>query len=225
MKLEDICINEEDGKLTALADAAEQHHPDIKDVVKNFPNTYKKAIHVLLAKSRLMYNGKAIYDGSHNGEAIEDAYAAAKEAVKGQTVEVDVDMDGSHADMDDATSYTIEAEVDDAEPVWAGYSVKNGDLYVGLDAWLNENEFNEKWDHNFERTFGEDHDLDNPAHDKIFQAAWKTWIEHQHFQGVLVRVSGDHAEVVETRPGGFHKGILHGHGSYEISSQKIIPLE
>lgn len=201
-------------KLTDIVQEADQTLPadkqvELKELVKYFPNTYKKAVNTLAKAGRLTFGGEVVVKDGDHGPALERAIAEAEEYLKADdfSIEVDVEMDGSVADIDDGGMLSYEATDNDYEFTYSGYSMRGDRLIIGFDAWLNEEEFSEKWDPQFEKVFGEDFDMDNPAHEKIFNHARKAYMTRS-FLGVVVEVD-DKFNVVDTLPlaDGFHKGV------------------
>ena len=202
MKLSDLVIQEE---------APEGDKPiELEDLLKYFPNTYMKAVKTLANSGRLVWDGKQVFTKSGEyGPALKQAVAEAEQFLRDEdtTVDITVEMDGSVADIDDGGDFTSAYPLDDFQEVYVGYSTKGKHLLIGFDCWIDEEIFNQDWDTEFEKTFGEDFDGDDPKHAKIFSKAWKEFKENS-FIGALVMVDqAGHCELDLTMPGGFYKGI------------------
>lgn len=200
MKLTDIIVQEE----------APAGPIELSDLTKYFPNTYRKAIQTLIKSDRLVFNGEKLFkkDGDY-GPALDQASANAEALLKDEdnTIDFRVEMDGSVADIDDGGEFSADYPIDDAEEVYIGYDPRRKKLIVGFDAWLDEDIFNQDWDEQFERIFGEEFDYDNPKHEAIFDDAWEKF-KKGAFMGLVVEVDEDGNATFEDMPyeGGFYKG-------------------
>jgi len=121
------------------------------------------------------------------------------------------DDDGIQVDSHD---YTFETKLSEKQEVHLGYSPHGDALYVGYDAWIGEDDFNDAWDREFASATGEMFDSDNPSHDAVFQKVWKKFNDEMFF-GMLFRVTERNGrweaeEHFAPQPGGFYKGIYRG---------------
>jgi hypothetical protein len=196
---------------------------ELQDLVKNFPNTYTKAVVTLAKSGRLTFGGKQVFTKSGEyGPALEQAVASAEALLKDKdtTVDVNIEMDGSVADIDEHAHHNADFPVDEFQEVYAGYSPRENKLVIGFDVWLDEEIFNQDWDKNFEDTFGEDFDHSNPAHEKIFNKAHKEF-QKTSFMGIAVEVNESDVAKMDMSPfsGGFYQGAYP-----ELRRLKLIDL-
>jgi len=214
MKLSDIVIQE--------AAPDEDKTYDLKEVVKYFPNTMEKAVKTLAKSGRLTFGGAQVFTKSGDyGPALKQAIAEAEALLKDKdtTVDVRTELDGSVADIDDGGEFNDDYPVDDFQETFVGFSFKGDKLVIGFDAWLDEEIFNQDWDKHFEETFGEDFDMENPKHEKIFNKAHKEF-KQTAFLGLLVEVNEDFHATMDDMPftDGFHKGAAREFKSRRIYS-------
>ncbi len=174
-------------------------------------------------------------DWREDGEAFEAIYQAIREYVEdGYQLEYNItihnedmpeeeehDEDDEDDDEPHRQEYSGEVDLkmefrdtgrDDIKPVWWGYDKENDKILVGYDAWPTdaESEFNDAFDEAFKEMTGEDHDLDDERHSKIFSQAHKEFIEHAQFWGLCFAVTneGGRIHVEEEYPpatGGFFR--------------------
>ena len=192
---------------------------EIRDVLAAFssPARQKAALNALWGKDRLEYNGMKFFSGNNLGPAYKKAEAAAEEAIKqGTEVRVSIPLPGNLVDAIDPDAHwddlEYEATIADKQEVYVGYSPKNDQLYIGYDIWLDENDFNDAWDREFENAFGERFDDEDEDHQALFDAAWKQYRDYGH--GILFELNDDltDANVALSsdevgRPGMFYQSI------------------
>jgi len=213
MKLSDIVIKE-------AAPEGDKTY-ELKEVVKYFPNTLEKAVKTLAKSGRLTFSGELVFTKSGEyGPALKQAIAEAEALLNNEetTIDVRTELDGSVADIDDGGEFNDDYPVDEFQETFVGYAWKGDKLVIGFDAWLDEEIFNQDWDKHFEETFGEDFDMDNPKHEKIFNKAHKEF-KDLAFLGLVVEVNEDFHATMEDLPfpDGFHKGAAR-----EFKSRRII---
>lgn len=192
-------VGEDDGKgLVEVATIVKDRKPEIA----------KKYLRAMWGKPRLAYNGMPFFGSGDT--AYEKIDAAVESAVKnGLEVEMSIPVEGTDdLDMDELN---YQASIADTQEVYLGYDPKDNTLYVGVDAWLREEDFNEAWDREFENATGEAFDDENDEHQKVFNSAWKEYRD-SGFVGILFKLSNDldDAEDVITMPGGFYAAIYRG---------------
>lgn len=204
MKLSDIVVQEaegaqEDGKLIELSELKEY-----------FPNTYKKAVKSLAKSGRLVWNGAQVFTKSGDyGPALENAVAEAEQFLNDRdtTIDVTLELDGAVADIDEHSTFTSDYPVNENQEVYVGYDTRNNTMLVGFDVWLDEEIFNQDFDREFEETFGEDFNMGDADHEKIFNNV-HTQFKEEAFHGVLVAVSVQGKLRMDIALGrGFYKGI------------------
>ncbi len=212
-----------------LSEANDAHPLELRDVVRFYPNTYKRVFNAKWGNGRdtggLVFHGHALFS-ENDGE--KTAYDQIEQAVdrfisnEDYRVEVNITIDlddfepSSTNDTThfDAHDYSFDTEISDKQEVYLGYSPHDDALYIGYDAWIHEEEFNESWDKEFAHATGEMFDMDNPAHDAVFQKVWQKF-RNEMFFGLLFRVTERNGyweaeEVFAARPGGFYRGIYRG---------------
>jgi hypothetical protein len=220
-------------KVSQLLTEADVSRPlELHDVVKFFPNTYKKVFAAKWGKvGSLTYHGHPFFAndaaGEHDiGSAYEGIDGAVEDLVNDDDfkIEVNLTMDLSDFESDsdtmqfDSHDFSFDCKVSEKQEVYLGYSVKENCLYAGYDAWIREEEFNDAWDKEFENATGEMFDMDNPEHDKVFQKVWQKFRDEMFF-GMLFRITernGNwHAEEhFAPMMGGFYKGVYRGLSSF-----------
>lgn len=199
MKLTDIVIQEE----------APTGPVEIKDVAKFFPNTFDKAVKSLFKQGRLTFGGKKLDE--HSIGHLDDL---GVEHAMAQQVPVHVEVQGHHGGYDEDTDVNYDSDVTDTNPVYVGYDKRGDKMIVGIDAWLDDNGFDDEFEKEFEQTYGEDYNNDNPDHHQIYEKAWKD-LQDQMFVGLAVEVRPDGTVDAYGEPmaGGFYKNkdeLLHG---------------
>lgn len=181
------------------------------------PEDLKKKIAAHWGKDRLVYHGMKFFDDKGLGEAYEKADEAVKHFLNdGYLVELTF-----HLDDDKFDTFEYEGRVDDSQEVYLGYNPHNDKLYLGVDAWLREQDFNDAWDEQFEKKIGEEYDEEDPEHAKLFNEAWKEYT-NMHGYGILFDLTptadGFDVDVAEESQGGFYGGI------YKTSGMKRLGL-
>lgn len=156
---------------------------------------------------RLTYQGKPFFG---SGKTVYDDINKVLKKMKDVGVEVQVTISLNNELGFDELSY--EADLDDFQEVYLGFDPRSGNLYVGIDAWLKEDDFNEAFESEFKNVMDEEFDHSNDEHRAAFDDAWKKY-SNMGFYGVLIELSGDpirSGEVLEDAAGGFYKGIYKG---------------
>lgn len=195
-------------KIFEAAEAAPAGPIELKDLIKYFPSTYAKAIQKMWGKDRLVYKGMKFFDNGSLGEAYDKANDAVEQAMKDEGFTAPVSLaipDGEDLSM---THFEYEAHVDDSQEVYLGYASESDKLYLGVDAWLNENDFNEEWDKQFKKETGQTYNEDNEDHSALFHDAWKKYSNMGGY-GILFELDDDltSAEPVIMSQGGFYRGV------------------
>ena len=226
MKLSEIVFK------SPIVEDAEQAAPaELKDIVAGFPTKAKQAIRALWGKDRLEYRGMKFFSGGEFGKAYDKANDAIEAFVKaGFKIEVSIPVkDSSRVEAIDPDSgfdaFEYEAEVADSQEVYLGYKKDEDKLYLGVDAWLEEESFNENWDKEFKRQFGTRFEYDEDSHQMLFNDIWSQYSK-MGFIGVLFELTWNasqdefHVEDVQvSEPGkGFYQGI------YNTSTFKSLNL-
>lgn len=201
MKLSEIVV-------TQVAEDIEGTGPvEVKDIVAGRnPKFAKQYLSKLWGKdNRLVFNGKPFFGA---GDTVyDDIQSALKQALEDHTVEVNLPVQGTdELDMD---TFRFDAKVNDHQEVYLGYDSKRDALFVGVDAWISDEEFNDAWDEEFEKATGQEFDHGDPEHAAVFDSAWKAY-QKMGFYGILIELTGDpidNGDIVEERSGGFYAGI------------------
>jgi hypothetical protein len=202
-------VGESDGKgLVEVAEVVKDRKPEIA----------KKYLRAMWGKHRLAYHEMPFFGSGDT--AYDKIDAAVKEAIaNGLEVEMSIPVQGTDdLDMDELN---YQATIADSQEVYLGYDPKDDTLYVGVDAWLREEDFNEAWDREFENATGQAFDDEDDEHQKVFNSAWKEYRD-SGFVGILFKLSHDldDADDEITMPGGFYKGIYRG----ELKRMSLIDL-
>lgn len=182
---------------------------ELSDILKDHDAKYaKRFVAALWGKPRLSYHGKQFFGAGDN-----DLYGMIDSAVKAYIddgFEVDISIaveDPKDLGMDELN---YKATLDDQQEVYLGYDPKSDQLFVGIDAWLREEDFNDAWDREFENETGEEYDEENEVHAAMFHSAWENY-KDMGFFGVLFEMKFDGSsfdiEPVLEAEGGFYKGI------------------
>lgn len=212
MKLSEIVLRpvleDEDGPKVGEDDG--KGLVEVSEVVKGRkPEIAKKYLRAMWGKPRLAYHGMPFFGSG--GTAYDHINDAVKAAID-QGFEVDVSIDVQGTDSVDMDELNYQATIDDQQEVYLGYDPRDDTLYVGIDAWLREEDFNEAWEREFKNATGEQFDDENDEHQKVFQSAWREY-KDMGFYGILFKLSKDLDDVEEELviPGGFYAGIYRGH--------------
>lgn len=186
-------------------------------------NFAKKAIEKLWGGRRLTWHGDRFFDHNELGAAYVKAEEAAEAFINdGYNEEVNMQIDAAHlADLDEDANGEIDFTFDvefgtahggDHQEVYLGYSPSHDKLYIGFDAWVSEDNFNDGWDAAFKEATGTDYDSDNEEHQAVFNEAWTEYKDDGYgFWGLVFEITNHHGEysAEEALPpmaGGFYKG-------------------
>jgi hypothetical protein len=204
--------------LTEMKSILESDAPvEIHDLVKNFPTTHKKALQKLWGGKRLVYKGKTLFDHDDFGPAYRGAIKAAEKVSKR----------GLHLSFSFRDA-VIEKDVDISEmqEVYLGYDESEDKLYIGFDAWLDDQAIEEAFDDLYRKSEGEEFDVD--SNEPKFVDAWREFRnkEGKSLRGLLFGLDstdGEHftADLVYDKVGGFYRGIYR---SPFFKSMKLIDL-
>lgn len=204
---------------------------EVKDIVTNFPTKAAKAIRALWGKDRLEYHGMKFFDGKEFGEAYEGIISAVEEHIKeGFEIHETIQLDEDLVDAIDKKSRWDEFELDmkleegDYQEVYLGYNPKNDHLAYGIDAWMNEDEFNTAWDKAFKDNFGINFEYDEPTHEALFSSAHKQF-KKLSFVGVLfdLALHGKEFRVIDSDQSadGFYQGL---YGKQHFKSRGLVDI-
>lgn len=219
--------NDEDTRMhlleASLANTKETGPLEVADIIKNFPNRHKKFLSKVWGGPRLVYHGMPFFD-----EIYDKVDAALQKAMERVEVDISIPLDERFVLAINPKSQWFEFEyscrVDDMQEVYMGYDPQADTLYVGVDGWINEEDFNEEWDKQFKRNMREDFELDEPTHRKLFDVAFKKY-QKLGFQGVLFKLtlSGKNFKATEvmSNGNGFYQGT---YKSGEFKSLGLVDL-
>lgn len=140
---------------------------EIKDIIKNFPNKYEKMLSALWGKDKLTYKGQKLFTESDLGPAYRGAMKAAEKAMKNIRIELEV-TDPKTGNNDLIVEIALEEE---SQEVYLGYDQKSDSLYIGYDAWLNEEDYNEKYAYGY--------DDEDPDVEKAINKSWEVFKENR----------------------------------------------
>jgi len=182
--------------------------------------------------ANLMWHGMRFFDqDGDTGPAYDKSIAAVEEAFDVDDIKAESSMylnannyvaqQHSGGDEHDDDMPPGEAEIEweetfyfkECQEVYIGYSPKRDKLYVGFDAWGNDEEFNNAFDKAFEEATGEEHNLDKEEHDELYREVWKEYTDGKMgFYGLLFEITDHngefHAELAyDPMQGGFYRGV------------------
>lgn len=190
---------------------------EIHDLVKNFPTTHKKALQKLWGGKRLVYKGKTLFDHDDHGPAYRGAIKAAEKAKKRG-------LSLSFRFRDAETEK--EVDISEMQEVYLGYDESQDKLYIGFDAWLDDQAIEEVFDDLYRESEGEEFDVD--SNEPKFVDAWREFkkLEGKGLWGLLFELDstdGEHftADLVHDEADGFYRGIYR---SQVFKSMKLIDL-
>lgn len=195
-------------KLVEAAEQAPAGPIELKDLIKYFPGNYAKAIQKMWGKDRLVYNGMKFFDDGKLGEAYDKATDAVEATMKESDFTAPVSLHLPDGDALGMTEFEYDAHIESSQEVYLGYSSEHDQLFLGVDAWLDENDFNEEWDRKFKADTGVSYNEDEEDHSALFHDAWKKYTNMGGY-GILFELSKDlhHAEPVIFSQGGFYRGV------------------
>jgi hypothetical protein len=195
--------------LKLLLESSQNSPLELRDVIKFFPNTYKKVFRQFWGSPRLTYHGLPFFDEDGMGPAYDMIEGAVKDAMSDEdfTVEIHIEMPDNDMGME---SFSYQGKIDDKQEVYLGYGQKEDALFVGYDAWLHEEDFNTEWDKEFEKQTGHEFDSENDEHQEVFDHAWKAY-SNNTMMGMLFRVDMENghpeANVDFEIQGGFYRQV------------------
>ena len=198
-------------KIFEAAEIAPAGPIELKDLIKYFPGNYAKAIQKMWGKDRLVYNGMKFFDGGELGEVYDKALEAIEAWVKDEDNKVPMSLSIPDGDELGMVEFEYDAAVDDVQEVYVGYRPESDELYIGVDAWLDENDFNESWDREFKKATGQEYDEEDEQHSALFHDAWKKYTSMGGY-GILFHISFSPSGVCEANvelesQGGFYRGV------------------
>lgn len=201
--------------LTELHNLHEAELPDavnkieLADLVKHFPNNYKKAIAKLWGGPRLCWHDIPFF-GPNDDDITAKAADAVKAWGKDGTITIDLssvtgEIDGEDVDVEVNYDEPINPE-EDGQEVYMGYDLTKDVLYAGYDVWHNEEYFNDEWDKAFKEATGEDFQIDNKEHYKLFEAAHKEFKDIKSWMLFELKLEGEEftASVSSSGEGNFY---------------------
>jgi hypothetical protein len=200
---------------------------ELSDIVEYFPSKHTAVLDKLWGTERLTWHGKKFFDANNLG----DVYVEAEDAVDAVIGDVSIDAGITlspvyrsnlpELDFDpDTIEWQSKIGKNDKQEVYLGYDPKTDKLYMGFDAWIDEQDYNDAFDEQFERIVGERFDDENKVHEAIAEETWKKYTKSkQSFYGIIFEISYDEGsnsidEALElpqfTNPGGFYGGDCYG---------------
>ena len=190
--------------LTEMKTILENETPvEIHDLVKNFPNTHKKALEKLWGGKRLVFKGKTLFDHGDFGPAYRGAIKAAEKMQK-RGLELNFHFRGADASTD--------VEISEMQEVYLGYDEAQDKLFIGFDAWLDDEAIEKVFDDLYQEAEGEEFDVD--SNEPKFVDAWREFKnkEGSGFWGLLFELESSDganftADPVHDEAGGFYRGI------------------
>lgn len=196
-------------ELLGITEAASTEPVDITALADRSPKYLEQYVHALSAQNenRLTYKGKSIF-----GEIYNKLEEAGQSLLKKEKVDVyvpldnvgidDIAVDGGDVDWHE---FTYEASLADAQEVYLGYSPSTNALYIGFDCWLDEEDFNDNWDKEFEENVGVDYDDSLPNHEKFLSKVWKKYLNGHNNAGYLLKWDGKSLTTEMSSDDGFNE--------------------
>lgn len=222
-ELKDAYSGNDEATRMHLLESEEAGPVEVADIIRNFPSQHKKALQKLWGGPRLVYHGMPFFDEIYDkiGPVLEAAQKRVEVELSIQLDERLVQAINPKADWDE---FEFSSKVADGQEVYMGYDLKADSLYVGIDAWIDEEDFNSEWDKQFKRNMKEEFESDEPSHQKLFNAVHKQY-QKLGFQGVLFKLNkvGRSFKAVEvmTNEKGFYQGT---YKSGEFKSLGLVDL-
>lgn len=190
---------------------------ELRVLIDTFPRTWEKMLERLRGKpGRLKFRGLDIYDERGYGPAVRGVIRALKEDVKDGHLQLEV-----HVAV--GVGYNEMMNVhEEVNIVRVFYRPSEDKLYLGIDAWVDGEEFNRHFDEVFERATGEEFDYDQDDHREIFDHAAQEF-NKVGIYGMLISCDYDGMkpmwELELEAAKGFHRGI-----DPLIQNMDLIPL-
>jgi hypothetical protein len=223
-------------ELLALREAPEVP-VELKDIVAAFPKHHAKALEKLWGGRRLVWHGDRFFDHNELGDAYVKAEAAAEayindgyETEVNQEIEADDLVDGSDAPGN--ADFTWMAGFGDQDggsrqECYLGYDPVKDKLYIGFDAWVDEDNFNNDFDAAFKEATGLEYDSDDEQHHEVYNNLWQEYqSEGYGFWGLVFEIThnGDDYHAEEAFPpmaGGFYRGMYR---QFKANHKAVIDL-
>lgn len=183
---------------------------EVKDLVEFYPKNVRAAIMKLWGGPRLVYHGHKFFSSENEAGDLYDMINVALKSYVNDGHEIEMSIPVQPAGDLDMGDMNYDATIDDYQEVYLGYDPKSDNLFVGIDAWLNEQDFNDAWDREFEKYTGVQYDEENEQHQAMFKDAWESY-KGLGFQGLLFEMTLN-GETFDLEPAlemshGFYKGI------------------
>ena len=194
---------------------------ELKAIIDAFPHQHGKAIAKLWGGKRIVWHGKRFFEDGDLGAAYKGAEQAAEEYINdGYNTDVNMEIDASAVpDITEAgdIDFRFDAEFGkqhggDWQECYLGYDPKKDKLYIGFDAWTDEENFNNDFDSAFKEATGLEFDMDDPEHSKVFHKAWEDYKNDGYsFWGLIFEITDNHGEfsaeeAMTPMTHGFYKG-------------------
>lgn len=191
---------------------------ELSAIVQAFPKHHEKAFQKLWGGKRIVWHGKRFFDDGDLGPAYKEAEKAAEEYIKnGYNTDANLDISGEvdGEEYHDTVIWDVQFSDDEKQECYLGYDPKRDTLFIGFDAWADEGEFNDAFDKAFEEMTGEEYNMENDEHQKIFNEAWEEYKTAGYgFWGLIFEISIDAngemtaEEALSPMLGGFYKGMF-----------------
>ena len=185
---------------------------EIKDLIKAYPNNYKKHLEKLWGTEFLTYKGQKLFSGGHDiGPVYDGAIKASEAAMKKVRIPLEIlDEEGNDTEID--------CNIDGSQECYLGYKESSDQLYIGYDCWLDEESWNE-----WARVF----DDSDPKIEKGLDKSWKDF-NKKTFIGMLFELTTTNGKTFKAEEDdsqdsrkGFYQGTYNGHNFKRL---KLIDL-
>lgn len=205
--------------------AEEEAKPiELKDIYAAQKGKTEKAIDKLWGTDKLMYKGQLFFKGTDHdfGPVYEGAFKAAEKVFKKFNTELVFRHESKEVE--------VELGDRDSQEVYLGWSPTEDKLYMGFDAWLQDetnNGINNAFDDMYHEATGDKYDPDSK--DTKYHKAWKEFSDSNLFLGILVELTTTDgkkftADIVESVGKGFYSGIYNSKNNSEFKRLKLIDL-
>ena len=192
-------------------------HPSEKEFAKHLFDKH-------WGKTTLYWHGDRFFENDELGAAYEKAEKAAVEVINdGYNADVNMEIDASALgdggeDAPGMADFEWQAEFGDSQggerqECYLGYDPVHDKLYIGFDAWISDENFNNDFDAAFEKAAGVDYDADIEEHHAVLDAAWEEYQKQYAQWGLVFEITNHNGvysaeEAFPPMPGGFYRGMF-----------------
>jgi len=188
-------------ELVQLHEEATKAPEELMDILKRSePAIAAKYARALMNQNRLTIHGMPVDD------VLEKASQLLHKNMKAEIIETSLEVNGEGSLKD--FELRLEMEVSEAQDVYFGVT-KNGNMYLGADVWVHDEQFDEEFEKQFKKSNGIAYNEEDDDHHLCYEKAWKEFSRKLNFWGRLYEVNntltGLHTEYENA--GGFYRGL------------------